>query len=297
MAATLAAYGLFWLFTRDTGERVRRRLEGASAGPGAAARPGVSDLFVRVSTAASKAMEPKNEDERSRLRRDLSRAGYHSPNAWQLMVGAKLVLLTVGVMVGYLSALMLKMDSTGVLMCVAAGGLGGYLAPVVWLTLRIRTEQKSLEHALPDALDLMVVCVESGLTLDAAMQRVSKEIVLAHPALARELAITHIESQMGVPRAEAMRKLADRTGSTALKSLTAMLIQADRFGTSIADALRVYSESLRIKRQYAAQEMAAKAAVKLTFPLVFCIFPAIMAVAGGPAVIKLIEVLPNGANP
>src|SRR5262249_34659207 len=134
-------------------------------------------------------------------------------------------------------------------------------------------------------------CVESGLTMDAALQRVSKEIALAHPSLARELAITHVETQMGMPRTEAMRKLATRTGSQALKSLTAMLVQADRFGTSIAGALRIYSESLRVKRQYAAQELAAQASVKMTFPLVFCIFPAILTVIGGPAMIQLIAIL------
>jgi tight adherence protein C len=125
--------------------------------------------------------------------------------------------------------------------------------------------------------------------MEASMQRVGQEIMLAHPCLARELSVTHLETQMGVPRGEALRNLSTRTGSPELKALTAMLVQAERLGTSIGKALRVHAESLRQKRQYAAQELAAKASVKLIFPVAMLIFPATILVLIGPSIIQMIE--------
>jgi tight adherence protein C len=142
---------------------------------------------------------------------------------------------------------------------------------------------------LPDALDLMVVCVEAGLTVDSAMQRVGQELGLAHPELSRELGIAHMETRVGLSRQEAMKNLGVRTGSSALQSLAAMLIQADRFGTSIASALRIHAESLRNSRQAAAEELAAKASVKMSFPLVLFIFPATFIVLAGPTVLQLMN--------
>jgi tight adherence protein C len=279
----------------DDDTLVRRRLnrEGPPArGPALAGQgKAVSGLLTKISSAAASPMEPKSEEEQSALRRKLAYAGMYAPGALRVFVGAKLLLMVGGLVLGYLVTLLFGMTYPMFLLPPVVLGAIGMFSPELWLSAAVRREQLSLEHALPDALDLMVVCVEAGLTMDAALQRVSKELALAHPSLARELGITHVETQMGVPRADAMRKLANRTGSAALKSLTAMLIQADRFGTSIAGALRVYSDSLRVKRQFAAQEMAAKAAVKITFPLVFCIFPAIMTVAGGPAMIQISRAL------
>jgi tight adherence protein C len=161
--------------------------------------------------------------------------------------------------------------------------------PSIWLRLRINRHRKMLARGLPDALDLMVVCVEAGLTMESSMQRVGQEITLAHPMLARELAISHMETNMGVPRGEALRNLAIRTGSSELKSLTAMLVQAEKLGTSVGGALRVHAESLRLKRHYAAQEMAAKASVKLIFPVAMLIFPAVIVVLVGPAIVQMVE--------
>jgi tight adherence protein C len=135
----------------------------------------------------------------------------------------------------------------------------------------------------------MVVCVEAGLTVDAAMQRVGQELVLAHPSLSRELGIAHMETRVGLSRADALKNLGVRTGAPGLQALAAMLIQADRFGTSIANALRIQAESLRTKRQQAAEELAAKASVKLSFPLVLFIFPATFIVLAGPTVIGLMR--------
>jgi tight adherence protein C len=147
----------------------------------------------------------------------------------------------------------------------------------------------ALQLALPDALDLMVVCVEAGLTVDDAMQRVGSELQLAHPALSREFGIARMETRVGLSRGESLKNLGVRTNSNSLQALAAMLIQADRFGTSIASALRIQAEALRVKRQHAAEELAAKASVKMSFPLVLFIFPATFIVLAGPTVIGLMK--------
>ena len=162
----------------------------------------------------------------------------------------------------------------------------GYMAPTMWLGSRIKANQISLNQGLPDALDLMVICVESGLTVDGTMQRVGEELQMAHPAVSREFGICHTESRLGVARSQSFKNLATRTGNVNLQSLTAMLIQADRFGTSVALALRVQAEAMRTKRQLAAEEMAAKASVKMSFPLVLFIFPATFIVMMGPMIVQ-----------
>jgi tight adherence protein C len=171
------------------------------------------------------------------------------------------------------------------MLCACWLSLTGYMLPGMWLNMQVRRRQRLLQSSLPDALDLMVVCVEAGLTIDAAIQRVGQEIALAHPEISRELGITHMETRIGISRIEALRNLGFRTGSASLQSLAAMLVQAERFGTSIAQALRVHAESLRDKRRYAAEEQAAKTTVKLAFPVVLFIFPTVLLVLGGPAFI------------
>jgi tight adherence protein C len=159
----------------------------------------------------------------------------------------------------------------------------------MWLKLAIASNQKQLGYGLADAMDLMVVCVEAGLTVDAAMQRVGQELSIAHPAISRELGIAHMETRVGLSRSEAMKNLGVRTGNEPLQALAAMLIQADRFGTSIAQALRIQAETLRLNRQHAAEEMAAKASVKMSFPLVLFIFPATFIVLAGPVVLDVLN--------
>jgi tight adherence protein C len=202
----------------------------------------------------------------------------------RLFISGKVVALAGGALAGFSAGAAMGQQWLGLSM----GGLMGYVAPTLWLNWQMRKHQRELEHALPDALDLLVVCAEAGLTTDAALQRVGREIALPHPALARELAIAHAETQMGLPRADALRNLAGRTGSPSIQSLTAVLIQTDRFGTGIAQGLRVHAESLRLKRQYAAEEMAAKTSVKLIFPVALLIFPTVLLVLIGPAIIQMI---------
>jgi tight adherence protein C len=203
------------------------------------------------------------------------------------VTGAKVIGLVVGVLGGY--GVGSAAGGMMLLLGLSVGGLAGYMGPTIWLKMRVKSNQQALTYGLADALDLMVVCVEAGLTVDAAMQRVGQELSLAHPALARELGIAHMETRVGLSKTESLKNLGIRTGNAALQSLAAMLIQAERFGTSIATALRIHSETLRQNRHHAAEELAAKASVKMTFPLVLFIFPATFIVLAGPTVIKMME--------
>jgi tight adherence protein C len=165
----------------------------------------------------------------------------------------------------------------------------GYLLPELWLMWRIQARQHRLRLALPDALDMLVICVEAGLGLDQAIMRVAQELRITHPQLSEELQLVNMEMRIGKTRLEAMRELARRTGVEDIKGLVAMLIQTERFGTSIAQSLRVHSDDLRMKRRQRAEEMSAKTTVKMVPPLVFFIFPALMVVILGPAVITLMR--------
>jgi tight adherence protein C len=175
---------------------------------------------------------------------------------------------------------------------VALGGLGfGYLLPGMVLARKAKRRAHRIRLALADMLDLLVVSVEAGLGLDQAIARVSAELTFAYPELSDELRLINLELRAGKARSEALRNLADRTGVEDLSSLVTMLIQTDKFGTSVAQSLRVYSETLRTKRRQRAEEAAAKTGVKMVFPLVFCIFPAIWVVTIGPAAIRFVTVL------
>jgi tight adherence protein C len=239
----------------------------------------------KVGQAAAQPFMPTSREKQSGLRTQLSRAGIYTPQAIKMVQGFKVILLGLGLVGGYFVGTMFDQ----LLLGISLGGLLGYLLPVFWLKTRINANQKALNYGLPDAIDLMVVCVEAGLTIDAAMQRVGQEMALAHPAVSREFGIAHMETRVGLSRSESMKNMGIRTGSAALQALSSMLIQADRFGTSIANALRIHSETLRLNRQYAAEEQAAKASVKMSFPLVLFIFPATFIVLAGPTVIQLMR--------
>jgi tight adherence protein C len=155
----------------------------------------------------------------------------------------------------------------------------------------MHARQNRLRRGLPDGLDLLVICVESGLGLDQALMKVAQELRITHPELSEELQLVNLEMRIGKTRLDALRELARRTGLEDIKSLVAMLVQTDRFGTSVAQSLRVFSDDLRIKRRQRAEEMSAKTTVKMVPPLIFFIFPALMVVILGPAVLTLIRQL------
>lgn len=223
----------------------------------------------------------------SHTQRLMVRAGYRRPEAVMAMRGAK-VLFPIGLLSLVYFTGFYKQNPAFVL---AFAALLGFLLPEFWLTWRVRRRQHRIRLALADALDLLVVCVEAGLGLDQAIQRVSQELRIAHPELSEELQLVNLEMRVGKTRIEALRELALRTGVDDIKSLVAMLIQTDRFGTSVAQSLRVHSDNLRTKRRQRAEELAAKAPVKMVPVLVFFIFPALMVVILGPAVISLIRQL------
>ena len=274
------------LFGRKTETKLRKRLRENGAAPAsqdAQEKEGLTEMLQKIGQAAAKPFEAKTREEQSVRRRRLAMAGIYSPSAQRLLDGIKVILSSAGLVGGYFIGVAMGNMLLGVALC----GLAGYLSPVIWLKNRIKKQQKALDRGLADAIDLLVVCVESGLTVDSAMQRVGQEINIAHPSLSREMEIVHMETRVGLARSEALKNLGVRTGSPALQALAAMLIQAERFGTSIASALRVHADSLRVNRQHQAEEIAAKATVKLSFPVVLFIFPAVLIVLAGPACIGL----------
>jgi tight adherence protein C len=283
--SALVYYMSTLLFGKEDENKLRSRLQGKVSSQVLKKEDGGPSLIQQIGQAASKPFMPSSREKQSKMRRELGRAGVYNPSAIRAVQGCKVIFLAAGLMGGYVGGVL----SHNLFMFLSIGGLAGYLLPTLWLRLKIKGNQKSLDYGLPDALDLMVVCVEAGMTVDSSMQRVGEELALVHPALSREFGIAHMETRVGLARQDALRNMGTRTGNAALLSLAAMLNQADRFGTSIAQALRIHAESMRITRQHKAEEMAAKSSVKMTFPLVLCIFPATFIVLLGPVMIQLMN--------
>lgn len=226
---------------------------------------------------------------RSRVRRRLMSAGWRGEQAIVLFYGMKSALAVALPVLLFLSSLLFAQETRipALLLCAAMG----FLLPDVFLILRMRIRKREIFNAFPEALDLMVVCVEAGLALDAAITKVAAEIGYSSPDLGDELHLATLELRAGVSREAALRNLAARTGVADIDALVAMLIQADRFGTSIADSLRVHADGMRTRRMLRAEEAAQKLPVKLVFPVVFLIFPALFLVLLGPAVLTIAKLL------
>jgi tight adherence protein C len=229
---------------------------------------------------------PKSPRELGSLRLRLVQAGYRREEALTIFFGIRIA-FALGLFAVFASSVLAKPN-----LALALGGLGlGYILPGMVLARMAKRRAHRIRLSLADMLDLLVVSVEAGLGLDQALQRVGAELAFAYPELSDELRLINLELRAGKPRSEALRNLADRTGVDDLSSLVTMLIQTDKFGTSVAQSLRVYSETLRTKRRQRAEEAAAKTGVKMVFPLVLCIFPAIWVVTIGPAAIRFVTVL------
>ena len=254
-----------------------------------ARRPGASVLARLVSPLARLA-RPGGE-ELARLQKRLQQAGIRSEHAVPIYLAAKVAL--AGVSVGTFLFVNGRRDvpiEPGYLIALLAFA-GGFYLPEGWLSSRTRRRQTMIERGLPDALDLLVTCVEAGLGLDSSLQRVSDEIRIAWGVLASELQTTFLEVKAGIPRIEAFRRLAARTGVRDLKSLAATLTQTEIFGTSVATALRIQAEGMRIRRMQRAEEKAAYVSVKMTLPLILCILPSLLAIIMGPAAIGIMRSL------
>ena len=241
----------------------------------------------------AKMNQPSNVEEARATRCQLITAGYRSGKAPVFFIGSKLFLAVL--MASVMALIPVKVlgfptFSNLVFYYVLAAGCG-YYAPVLWLRRAIAQRKDALQRAIPDALDLMVVCVEAGLGLDQAITRVGEEVKRTHPALSDELNLLSMELRTGVSRQEALRNFAHRTDMEEARNLVALLVQTDRFGTSIGQALRVHSDAMRSIRRLRAEEMAAKLPVKLLFPLIFFIFPSMFIVLIGPACIQMVRVL------
>jgi len=231
------------------------------------------------------------------MQRRLIRAGIRNPGALKMLYGAKLILgLTLPIAAGFAlvaSPLGAERKALAVMGALAVGFFG----PNEYVRMRARRRQRAIRRGLPNALDLLVVCVESGLGLDQAIMQVAKELENAHPEISQEFTLVNLELRAGKRRLEALRNLADRSAVDELKKLVAVLIQADRFGTGIAQSLRGHSDYMRVQARQTAEEKAAKLGVKLVFPIFFCILPSLFVVTVGPVMVRIFrELLPMIEN-
>ena len=300
---SLGAMAAYWLMFRPTSaatERLKRMGEGDGASSSASSS--AASLVISESPVAAFAeklatplnrIAPPSAAEAKKLAKQLMHAGYRSPNApivYRSLQLLSLVMFPAAVALG--CALWGKPIGSAFLWILGAF-VFGFVLPRYALNRMIKSRQLRLQWGLADSLDLLVVSIEAGLGLNSALVRVGDEMKEVHPDISEEFAMTNMEIRVGRDRAEALRNLAERTGVEDLRSLCAMLIQADKFGTSIARAVRVYADSLRTKRRQRAEQAAQKAAVKLLFPLACFLFPTLFIALLGPAFINLTDTFAN----
>jgi tight adherence protein C len=280
----LIAYAGYIAFAPSLAGNVERRL----AEIGGSMMPVEAPSWERMSATFKRMgrVAPQSPSEMGKLQRRLVAAGFRNNEALIVFLGIRVAVAAV-LFAGLALPLFMRPN-----IALAFGGAGlGYILPNIVLARLEKRRQHKIRLSLPDALDLLVVSVEAGLGLDQAIQRVGEELTFAHPELCEELRLINFELRAGKARTEALHNLGERTGVDDVISLVAMLVQTDKFGTSVAKSLRVHSDTLRTKRRQRAEEAAAKTGVKMVFPLVLCIFPAIWVVTLGPAAIKIVQVL------
>ncbi len=293
VAGVILCLGFFFGLRRS---RVRERLQDQAASEFSLSRPKEEktlDLEFLPKDMVDKVEDKlglkKGSAKVNELKKSLIQAGIYHDKAPSIYFGLKLG-LTVALPVLAMPWLFGRGWPLVALLAIFFGLVAlGYFIPTLVLSHLVETRQHKIKEGLPDALDLLVVCVEAGQGLNAAMKRVSDDLSLSNPILAREMSLVNLEISAGLERETALRNLAERTGVDDVASLTSMLIQADRFGTSLATSLKVQSETLRTTRRQKLEELAAKTPVKLVFPLLLFIFPALMVVIIGPAAIRIME--------
>jgi len=258
--------------------------------PKAEARPAIRERMQQALDPFSRAL-PLSPTDVSQTRLWLIQAGYRSPQHVTIYRGLRVLFAAIG----FLSVFLFTgFDSPLLLVGLTAFG---FFIPRFLLKRKLKERQRRIRIALPDGLDLTVICVEAGLSLDQAMMRVGEDLRTAHPELSAEFHLFDLETRAGKPRVEALRNLAERTGVDDIRALVSTLIQTDRFGTSVAQALRVHSDSLRTERRQRAEEQAAKTTVKMIIPLVLFVMPSLIFVTVGPAVIQLMHIfMPAGGK-
>ena len=258
--------------------------------PKAPAKPAMRERMQQALDPLSRAL-PVSPADVSQTRLWLIQAGYRSPQHVTIYRGLRVLFAAIG----FFSVLLFTGFNSPLLLVGLTGF--GYFIPRFLLKKRLQERQRRIRLGLPDGLDLTVICVEAGLSLDQAMMRVGEDLRTAHPELSAEFHLFDLETRAGKPRVEALRNLAERTGVDDIRALVGTLIQTDRFGTSVAQALRVHSDSLRTERRQRAEEQAAKTTVKMIIPLVLFVMPSLLFVTVGPAVIQLLHIfMPVGAG-
>ncbi len=293
----LAVFGLvYFALSRFLANPVRDRLEVIAGG--AALRPERPpsqwvQRIVKITGPLAKLSVPEEGWESSSVRTHFMNAGFRNPSAPGIYFAAKtvLALLFPALLYLYVSTTGSTLQGNRLLAALLLVAAIGYYLPNIILRRMVFLRQREIFEAFPDALDLMTICVEAGLAMDAAIARVADEMKLNSPILSEELHLVTLELRAGASKEKALRNLALRTGVEDVDTLVAMLIQAERFGTSIGASLRVHADSLRTKRRQRAEEAAAKIALKLLFPLIFCIFPSLLLVLLGPAFIQIYRIL------
>ncbi len=289
------------LFNRETRsesrlDQMRRRARGeVEEEPQAnSTRDGINKLLTKASPALSSAIQPKNEKDVNKMKVKLDSAGFRNDNAVEMFLSIQVLCGLFGLFMGGVGSLFLKGFTTTAALYAAGIALLFFLLPGIILGFLASKRKEKIFLGLPDALDLMVVCVEAGLGQDQAMRKVSEELEKAHPVIAGEFNQCNHQLQMGKTREKVLHDLSERNDVEDLKTLANVLIQVDRFGTSVGKALRTQSDSMRVRRRQRAEEKASKTAVALIFPLVLCIFPGIFVVLVGPAAITMVqELLPT----
>ena len=293
IAVSLSMWLILQFFVHTPLEQRLKRLSDESGSDELASEAQWHERVLAMAGPIGKLALPKGGWERSHLRTRFMNAGLRNASAPALYFAAKTVLtfMLPALFLSYLGLWHGAATSQLVLLGITLAAAIGYYLPTIVLSHIIKLRQRDLFENFPDALDLMIVCIEAGLSLDAVIARAGEEVRINSPALADELHLVTLELRAGASREQALRNLALRSGIEEIDALVAMLIQADRFGTSIADSLRVQSESLRSKRRLRAEEAAAKIPTKMLFPLIFCVFPALLVVLLGPAVLSIHHVL------
>lgn len=243
------------------------------------------------------ALVPASPKDVTVMQKRLIRAGMRQENALKILYGAKVILGVLLPVMVFFAVANTQADPANKMIAVLTGIVVGFFGPNEYVRMAAKRRQKQVHRGLANALDLMVVCVESGLGLDQAILQVAKELEKAHPEISEEFSIVNLELKAGKRRAESLRNLADRTGVEDLKKLVAVLIQADRFGTGISQSLRAHADYMRVQARQVAEEKAAKLGVKLVFPIFFCILPSLFVVTVGPVAMKIIrELIPMMNN-
>jgi tight adherence protein C len=299
-ATVLGVLALYWLIESRSESLPQRLKEISEPPPGAVSSQGekigsrfagVLKRFKRKSLIQDDIVAMVTSEVPTGARRQLIQAGLRHPASYQVYVGVRVVLPVLLTLLAISFGKSMGMVNQKIFFLVVLGLFFGVLFPIAVLQWRVRKRREEITDYLPDALDLLVVCVEAGLGLNASFVKISEEFKLTSPTLSDEFDIVNREMVAGKPRIEALRSLSDRTGVEEVKSLVAMLIQTEKLGTSLAQSLRVHSDSLRTKRRQRAEEAAAKTTIKLVFPLVFLLFPALFVVILGPGFIQIAKVL------